>query len=217
MRDFLITDSDTYCDLPINDNHGGCHTEILERIYQFLYLLTQFLSRVFVFRFDIRYPQNYLIPDCNKQQNMVEELLRQLAQHWRRKNQVFEYIWVREEEVPGRPHYHVAAFVNGKMNYSAHQFITKAADIWARLLGDDTTHLVRLCYRHHVEDERGTFRRPTEGAMLDLNDEMFSVIWERVFYWLSYLAKRETKELNPEGVRTWNSSRPWLGRQLKTS
>jgi len=96
------------------------------------------------------------------------------------------YIWCREQDKAGKPHYHLALIVNGNINQNPHYLIKEI--------------------RYYWEDwQIGTVWQPENGfyrlSRGDLNT------YQAVFNRLSYLAKVDTKGNKPKPANDYGGSR----------
>ncbi|EJG1053796.1 inovirus Gp2 family protein [Vibrio parahaemolyticus] len=122
------------------------------------------------------------------------------------------YTWCREQDSSIHQHYHVFFLLNGQTyhqmgDYSyenKHHLRYMVADAWAKTLGMS------------IDDNKGLVEFPGKPFMLNVLD-ITSIrryckyvgsaanVYESVFYWMSYLAKVDTKQ-SGNGFRSFGSS-----------
>lgn len=208
-----ITFEPQYGPYMVNQRHGGCYVEIVDRIMQLTEWMTGHYARTFMMHFILRYPGNKPVPPKNDD---VMNFCRRFVYFFSRKNIPVNYLWVREESDPGRHNYHQMVFTDGSKKYSAREFLERADIEWSRAIQDNTPHLIQHCTRSPQFYEYGFKRNPRDGLMIDRYTPHFQAAVNEAVYWGSYLAKVRSKENNPPGLRTWNSSQPRNSRTGKS-
>ncbi|HDS1817163.1 TPA: inovirus Gp2 family protein [Pseudomonas putida] len=155
-------------------------------------------SRVFAFRFDLRFPAAIELPDylyTNEVMGRFLESFKAKIKHNRLKagssgkyihDSKVRYVWARETGYLGKPHYHFLIFLNrdafhrlGKFEPGRDNIFNRLVEAWASALGlsvDEVSGLVHIpdnpTYHLHKGDERGQ---------------------QELFYRASYLCKAATK------------------------
>ncbi len=169
--------------------------KIMDRIFDQLSAALSWYSKVFVVRFELMI---YEQPNDNKLvSKFFDNLKKRLHKHYGGK---LGLIWAREQSATAvHPHYHCAVYLNGH----------KAHKAWG--------------VGRHVEHVCGSLAELTSwdpknaGYMVHRGDTR-SI--QEAIYRVSYLAKRETKDLTPKNVCTYQASRlkhnPDIKRPLNT-
>lgn len=155
-------------------------------------------SRVFAFRFDLRFPASIELPDylyTNKVIDRFLESFKAKIKHNRLKaglsrkyvhDTKVRYVWAREIGYLGKPHYHVLILLNqdafttlGKFESGRDNIFNRLVEAWAsalRLSVDEVSGLI------HIPDN------PTYHLRKDDEREQ-----RELFYRASYLCKAATK------------------------
>jgi hypothetical protein len=197
MRQLIISQS-SYHDLAINASPTKrCHGEMLDRILDIMNYMVNTHSKVFFVRLDFRFSADYIVPPGNQ---VFVDFLENFIQNLKRLGLDPYRFWVREQSTLERPHYHVCIFLNGNKIQSIGGLHQKATELWGFALNRDATGLVWDC----TKDRHGN---PQEnGIMIRRGAPDYEATFQACYYWASYLAKTRSKELIPNGVKSFGSS-----------
>ncbi|MNJ21300.1 hypothetical protein D3C77_156480 [compost metagenome] len=187
---------DHYRGQPIQVNKGPFVRSYLRRLDWTVCRALDEYSRVFAFRFDLRFPAAVDLPDyTNKVTDRFLESFKAKIKHNRLKagssgkyihDTKVRYVWTREIGCLGRPHYHFLILLNrdafhrlGKFESGRDNIFNRLVEAWAsalRLSVDEVSGLVHIpdnpTYHLHRDDELGQ---------------------QELFYRASYLCKAATK------------------------
>ena len=170
------------------EKNYGCIEEILEDIYNCFEVMLKKHSKVFVLRFDIRFPKDTIFYDKNKiydfNYNLKRILNREKIQGGHRVDPLL--ISVAEKHNEDHNHYHYLLLVNGNAHHNSINILEKINRLWSRMIGSNQKGLVDFCYKHG-----------RNGIMLDKNSYDFEKQYNEAFYQASYLAKIRGKQ-NPD-------------------
>jgi len=182
-------------------NDQGCYKPILDKIKANFDNMTDSHAKVFFLRYDVRFPaDNCDHPDNKTFRDFNANLLKNLS----RQGLDPHSVWVREQSKEKHQHYHGILLLDGNKTQSIHNHIAKAEQLWASALdlpADQVKGLVDDCT--HGRD--GAYQK--NGIMIRKDAPDYQEKIEQCFQWASYLAKINTKDNNPPGVRTFGSSR----------
>ena len=189
---------DHYRGLPIQVNKGPFVRNYLRRLDEVVCRALDDYSRVFAFRFDLRFPAAIDLPDYLYTNEAIERFIESFKakiKHNRLKaglsgkyihDSKVRYVWAREIGYLGKPHYHVLILLNrdaftalGKFELGRENIFNRLVEAWAsalRLTLDECNGLV------HIPDN------PT--YQLDRDDEREL---QELFFRASYLCKAATK------------------------
>ncbi len=173
---------------------------ILNRFISVLGNAMDAYSRVFAFRFDLRFPAGFkLTPEIEKR--LVERFVASFTAKVRNNRSTalklnpnahdteVRYVWAREVNAQGVVHYHFMFFLNrdafnslGSLKAASGNTYMRMVEAWASALGIA------------VEDAAGLVH-VTEGGIfhLDANSNNCAEIKNQIVHNLSYMAKQETK------------------------
>lgn len=197
---------------PVNANY----TVNIDMLGRFISVLDQAIDaygRLFVFRFDLRFPQNMMLtPELEKR--LIDRFISSFKAKVRHNramakklnpnthDTVVRYVWVRELNKQGVPHYHFMIMLNrdafnslGSFNAEKGNLYTRLVEAWASALGimvDEASGLVNI----------------TNGGAFHLlsNSQNFTEVKNQIVHSLSYLAKDETKSIG-DGRHRFGCSR----------
>ena len=181
MKPHRIITSSTYNSQPVNINGSGCHGEILDLIQQRMDNCLRRFNRVHVARLDITFPDNYLFPGNRVFYNFLWMLRQAMG------GEVFDYVWVKERNRSVNPHFHLVIFRNGQQYCSGYAVWQKAIEVWGKLLKCDAEGLI------HAAIPTINNAYCNYGVVIDRNAVDFQKVYSSVHYWLSYMAKVNTK------------------------
>ncbi|SGZ19817.1 inovirus Gp2 family protein [Moritella viscosa] len=193
-------------DMLILNNHGPLVNEYLERCQNVLDLALFEYSRVYAFRFDLRYPEKYWATDTNVISKFTASLKAQIDADLNRKGKRgrsnLRYVWAKEQDTSTNPHYHLMIFLNkdiyftkGNMNAVDGNLASMINQAWASALGLCTFELLG-CVNFSNNGDYWINKNS-----VDLKKE-----YDACFQRLSYLAKSETKVYSG-GCKSFGSSR----------
>ncbi|AIW15085.1 inovirus-type Gp2 protein [Vibrio tubiashii] len=167
--------------LKVCSGHLGWHPKIIKMFAQQVDLALQSLKSIVAIRFEV------FVAEFTKDNAVISYLRRTIVRHLRRsfENLVIGYLWVREQGVGPKQHYHWVLFVDGK-RVSKQRLKGMLKELFSRL----PFYTLRLT-------KNGSF------LVKNVGDKQF----KKLIYRTSYLAKTRTKETCPEGVHDYGVSR----------
>ena len=183
--------------------HKPLVKEYLMSIQHFLEMSLNEYSRLYVLRFDLRYPEKYVCFDSGFDiTTFIARLNSRLEADLKRKGKEHKchmrYVWVKEKEYSDNYHYHFAIslnkdvyFTKGKFDSSERNLSKMIQEAWESVIGNcipGQSGLVHFC-------ENGDYWINDKG-------DKYKECFER----LSYLAKIETKNFGT-GQKNLGSSR----------
>jgi len=195
-----------YRGLPVMYEKGALIEPYLEKMYNTIKLAMNHYPKVFAFRVDIHFPNNWIHDDMNDK-NVIERFISSFRAKIKSSRQtaklnenyhdsVVRYVWCREIGKYGRPHYHFLILLNGNafsamgaVNSPIPNTYSRLSEAWASALGLDVVAVKGL-----VNKVRSFF---TEAQGYDLGE---------LFYVSSYLCKAGTKYYG-DGRRNFGVSR----------
>lgn len=185
-----------------DDNQFNIRDDILEAILRRFRLMTECHPRVMLLRFDLRFPQSYYFDTDDKK---IQKFMNLFSIYLRRKGVSYQYVWVKEINQSDNEHYHCVFFLDASKFTSSYDFNCEAKNIWSRICSDASNNasrnLVHIC---EMKTDYGLF---LDSVLLCRNDPYFDDFFSECFYWVSYLAKTNTKINNPgRGRRFWGAS-----------
>jgi len=201
-----LFEDEYYKNIPVLTNSGPLSEPYLEKIKSVFDKTLEEYSRVYVLRFDLRFPQGYFTFDSDHISKFIESIKAKMDADLNRKNKKgmchLRYVWAKEQDTSDNPHYHVAIFLNKDVYFvhgelSAHEGNLSAMirQAWASSLG--------LSFHEIV----GCVHFPKHcGYWVDKNSMFFIGQYNDCFQRLSYLAKVETKIFQC-GLKNFGSSR----------
>ncbi|EJG0618021.1 inovirus Gp2 family protein [Vibrio parahaemolyticus] len=221
MSNHLIHQGSLFNGLPVNTNYSLI-TRYLEQTHKVLNNALSEHPRTFIFPVLLRLPTD-TGNDLNLERvitRFIEGFKRRLQRSIGRRKKTAQrvhatsvrYTWCREQDSSIHQHYHVFFLLNGQTyhqmgDYSyenKHHLRYMVADAWAKTLGMS------------IDDNKGLVEFPGKPFMLNVLD-ITSIrryckyvgsaanVYESVFYWMSYLAKVDTKQ-SGNGFRSFGSS-----------
>lgn len=193
------TNKPTFQGLPILTTKDlSCQQDILHRTKQLFDFSLSRYSRVMFIRFDLTFGQNYFPSHDNK---LLSKFIHNYSRYFIRNNIFHTYLWAKEQANNNiNHHYHFIFLIESSQFMSCYQFLDKAEEIWAGVLGVASAKgLVERC----VKDRNGNPQR--NGIRIDRSNGYNSPELEQCFKWASYLSKVNTKQ-PVHGVRNWGSS-----------
>jgi hypothetical protein len=180
----------------------GLKGDILEAILFRFRIMTECHPYVLILRYDLRFPQHVHFPDLKL---ALQKFTNHFSIFLNRRNISYHYVWVKEINHSENPHYHCVFFVSTGRYDSPYALNHEAQSIWSRICSDSFYHapksLLHYCPRKFQD---GIVQ---DSVLLSRDDPHFEFNFRECFYWLSYLAKVNSKILNPgRGDRWWGAS-----------
>ncbi|TKF74533.1 inovirus Gp2 family protein [Vibrio kanaloae] len=212
----------TYHGLTIQGSQEENNMLYLDRLLNTMNSALEEYTRVYAIRIDLRLPVDDSFFDCLSRDEIVSYNLRRTnlmkrfteslsarieaqarkirGERKRVHSCNVRYAWVRERDTSCNDHYHLVLFLNKERfckagDYSGQDSLAALAiKSWASALGCAAEDVCRLVYfpRNH-------------GYHLDSNHKDFSCWYSKLFYRISYLAKKRTKRYG-EGHRCFGCS-----------
>jgi hypothetical protein len=168
--------------------------------------MSNYCARVFLVRFDVRYPLGYPAPHSNE---LCSELLRQFKEYYTNHGARTHYIAVREQASSENPHYHIAFFIDGSKFDNGYVMHQRLQDIWPRVIGVEAMGTIQWC-KTFTGDYGLKIERPrlkSTGSQLQQEQMAFEMARQQARTWLLYLAKAATKGSAPFKVKEFFCSR----------
>jgi len=213
---------DTYHGLLIQGTIEDNNTSYLDRLLSTMNNALGEHSRTYAIRVDLRLPNIDDSLDCLSRDEIVsynrnrtsltkrftESLnakIKAQAQRKRREGKrvypcSMRYVWAKERDTSINEHYHVVLFFNKDRFYKVGNYKSKGSlasliiEAWASALSCEFEDVFRLVYFP-----------PNHGYYLNENSVQFSQQYHDLFYRISYLAKKRTKNYG-EGYRCFGCS-----------
>jgi hypothetical protein len=199
----VLVSSGVFRGLNVNCGDGSLYVrdDILEAIYTRLRFMTECHPFVLILRYDLRFPQHVHFSDYR---HALQNFMNSFSVYLKRRKIDYHYVWVKEIESSANPHYH-CVFIVSVDQFGSYVLNREAQSIWSRICSEPSCHasesLLHCCPRML---RNGSIQW---DVLISMNDPNFEVEFGDIFYWLSYLAKTNTKNLNPgRGDRWWGSS-----------
>lgn len=197
----ILYNNPIYRGLPIQLDKGPFIEQYLERLYTVSQQTLYQYPRVFAFRFDLRlpaslelYPNEYRNQLFKKFMNAFKAKIKHNRYMASQKNKyahdsTVRYVWARETGQHGKPHYHVACFLNydafcalGKYEAGRDNIFNRLQEAWASALGLPVSHAAGL-----VEIPLNASYKLLRNNLNEVNG------LDEFFYRASYLCKAATK------------------------
>ena len=205
----------------LDPNEEPIHVEaIANRVHEIFDWMLARHSKIYFYRFDLRFPTGRKYPNDNER---LMDFIEDYAYALRSRDLDAAYLWAREQTSLAVPqHYHFVLLLNGHRTQSVQGHLRLAADVWARTLGlpspdnlqyDDSEvdspyaeltssdGLVDFCLR------RGRLFPYENGIMIRKDRPDWREVLAYCIEWGMYMAKQATKSFRPFGVRGFGSSR----------
>ena len=192
MATYSTTQQPTWNDRPVQAWEGyPLRTDILERIDERAVDFGDRHCRFMVMRYDLRFPQGSQRQDGSQ---CLQKFINSFTAYFRTSGIDVHYVWVRESSSIGS-HYHLLFFVDGRLTRRVEGHLREAERLWTSALGLQPSEGQGLVY--HCQDTDPSYA-VHNGEMIERGDtEKFN----QVFYWISYLAKENTKDV---GMPPWS-------------
>ncbi|EOB2784925.1 inovirus Gp2 family protein [Vibrio vulnificus] len=208
-----------YCDtyqpshflgLPVNTNYEMIES-YLNGIHSVLKNAFNQHPRTFVFQVVLKYPQARGIFPSDAISRFVKSFkakvsadqCRRLREGKRVHPTSIRYVWCREYSSKLNVHYHVYFLMNADAYWQLGDYASQAqghltrmlTEAWASAIGvDDARGLVHFCEGARKVNANDI----VDGLVPHMNGSEYNV-FEDVFYWMSYLAKADTKQFGVGG------------------
>lgn len=195
-----------YLGLPINPNYS-MNESYLEAIHRVLVNSLNQHPRTLVFHAVLRYPVNWSADSKNTISRFIKafkakvaaDLVRRQREGKRVHRTEVRYVWCREVSSSIKEHYHVFFLMNADTYWQFGRFENLVPgeltwvlnSAWASAIGiseSDSAGLVHFC-----GGVRRVDARRIAGSHTVEKDGLVRDSFELVFYWMSYLAKMDTK------------------------
>ncbi|MGI9898127.1 inovirus Gp2 family protein [Vibrio natriegens] len=207
-----------YLGLPINLNYS-MNESYLEAIHRVLVSSLSQHPRTLIFHVVLKYPVNRSAGSENAisrfikafKAKVVADLVRRLRVGKRVHRTEVRYVWCRETDSSTKDHYHVFFLMNADTYWKFGRFENLVPgeltwmlnSAWASAIGvseSDSAGLVHFC-----DGIRRVDARRIAGSHTVEKDGLVRDSFESVFYWMSYIAKVDTKQYS-NGFRSFGSS-----------
>lgn len=199
----MLISSGVFRGLNVNCGDGSLcvRDDILEAIYTRLRFMTESHPFVLILRYDLRFPQHVHFSDYR---HALQSFMNSFSVYLKRRKIDYHYVWVKEIECSDNPHYH-CVFIVSAYQFNSYVLNREAQIIWSRICSDPSCHasesLLHCCPRRLCD---GSIQW---DVLISVDDPNFEFEFRDIYYWLSYLAKTNTKTFNPgRGDRWWGSS-----------
>lgn len=182
-----------YQGMSINNQHGGCDVNILNRLFDINKYVSDKRKRICFTVLTFTFPADNYYPDQN---NLFVGFLDSFITHLRRKGLDPQYLWARElKDDNYHSHYHLALWTDGYKDRCIYDSYLLARTLWCkRLLIPESDGYVH-------------YNKSTPQLHLDSNNPDYTEKYQEMVYWGSYLCKCEQKGNLTEHHRNWSSSR----------
>jgi len=215
---YKVVYEDNYRGLPIDNTNQGCYAIRLDRIFTHLADMRNRFTRVFAYRFDVRFPEGYDAPWTNE---CIGKFAFAYVQESRSRGVAVHYVWRRHEGeddcCPQR--YDFGFLINAMCIESPYALIQAADRIWCGVLqGHYGERNGYVC-----EGGRGAYsgiaglgasRDGDVGVMIDYGNMAEARTAEaRAFYLLSQIARADGGRNSPFGARSFGASVRWYSAQ----
>ncbi|MEZ8231187.1 inovirus Gp2 family protein [Vibrio splendidus] len=201
-----LFEGEYYKNIPVLTNSGPLAEPYLEKIKSVFDKTLEEYSRVYVLRFDLRFPHGYFTLYSDHISKFIDSLKAKMYADLNRKNKQgmcdLRYVWAKEQDTSDNPHYHVAIFLN-KDVYFTHGNISAYEGNLSAMIKQSWTSSLGLSTHEVV----GRVNFPKFcGYWVDKNSMFFNNQYNDCFQRLSYLTKIETK-IFQTGLKNFGSSR----------
>ena len=201
----MIISSGCFEGMPVNcglSNQFFVREDILKAIYVRLFFMVDNYSRVMILRYDLRFPSWFSYTNGDES---LQRFINSFTTFLKRKRLDYHYVWVKEQNISDNVHYHCVFLLDAGIFSSSLWFDEKAKDLWSIACSDE--HYTAPPNLVHVAKRRLDDHDYFETTVLSKYEPYFEDTLSECFYWLSYLAKVNTKIINPgRGNRGWGSS-----------
>lgn len=179
---------------------------ILEKELASLFAYSAYYSKTMIVRFDIRFPED-LTELCRNGQN--EDVLRKKvnsfmevgSRYFRRKQfSPFYFIVPEKNNAEKTFHYHCYFLLNAQTVKEEFPILIRLNELWKKKINADKDGLIDFCYDRHNS------RKGYNGIVLEHCKAQYSDTFCSVIKQISYLAKKESKELLEPNQKSFRSS-----------
>jgi hypothetical protein len=187
---------DTFRGLHVMTSYAPFITEYLERLHETTQLALSDHRRVFAFRFDLRFPDDYLPPESGNAviSRFVDSLTARIQSARERSRRLngaahqtrVRWCWVREIGLEGRPHYHFVLLLNRDAYHTVGRFYSERENLYSRIQSAWASALGIA-----LDDADGLAHIPPNAEYRLSQDDPEEM--DRYFHRVSYLCKAETK------------------------
>lgn len=183
------------------DNQYAVREDILKAIYDRLFFMIENYSRVMILRYDLRFPSMFRYENGD---SSLKRFINSFIIFLKRKGVDYHYVWVKEQNNSDNVHYHCVFIVDAERFTSSFRYNEKVKELWSSACSDESCiapfNLVHVANRKLFDDYFDT-------TILSKDEPYFEDTLDDCIYWLSYLAKVNTKLVNPgRGNRGFGSS-----------
>jgi len=195
-----------YLGLPINPNYS-MNESYLEAVHRVLVNSLNQHPRTLVFHVVLRYPVNWSADSENTISRFIKafkakvaaDLVRRQKEGKRVHRTEVRYVWCRETDSSIKDHYHVFFLMNADTYWQFGRFENLGPgeltwmlnSAWASAISIPESDAVGLV--HFCDGLRRVDVRRIAGSHTVDKDGLVRDSFESVFYWMSYLAKMDTK------------------------
>ncbi len=137
-------------------------------------------NKVFLTRFDVRFPNDNVYPNAN---NLISNFTESLVRHFKRKKLDPNYLWVREQNDSLNPHYHFTLLLDGNKIQHPAKINKKADELWNLQLGLPQNYRGLIDYCNRISNGIMVYRHDIDSFI-------------SASEWVSYLAKPGSKNIN---------------------
>lgn len=203
MNHMTVTYGPTFEGLPIMANQAneqGCFEEILRMIKGNLDRQLETHNKVFVVRFDLRFPSDMPMENSNHAVSVFHE---RFTRYLRNNGADPKLVWVREQSREKHQHYHCMLIVDGNKHQAPQALLTHAEKYWGRALGADGA--IPGLVDHCKTGRDGSY--VSNCYNLRRSDPALNTVMADCFRRCSYMAKVNTKENRPKELHSYGGSR----------
>lgn len=186
--------------------HKPLVKEYLMSIQNFLEMSLYEYPRLYVFRFDLRYPNSYYCLDSSYDiTKFIARLNSRLEADLKRKGKQnkchMRYVWAKEKENSDNFHYHFAISLNKDVYFTKGKFDSSEKNL-SKMIQEAWESVIDNC----IPGQSGLVHFCNNGDYWINDKDKNGVKYKECFERLSYLAKIETKNFGT-GQKNFGSSR----------
>lgn len=180
------------------------YNQIMNKYEKSLEYMLNKHSKVMQIRFDMHYPNDNSIKPDKKH---IYQFNTNLSRYFNRQKINGSHkidlkkVWVEEKRNSQNPHYHYVALINGNAKRSMYSILSKAEDIWKRIINHELTGLINYC------DKTYDGSKQDNGIIMDRNKQNYQNNIDKCKKQALYLAKKDSKDKKPRGAWMVGSSR----------
>lgn len=195
----------TFQGMRVQTGHGELDEKYLIKIDETIKLALNAYPRTSAMRVDLRYPEGYTVVENNHISKFIasfKAIIRADLNKKKRGKSTPRFIWVKEQDSSNHPHYHIVVFLNGNIYSNLGYFTAKEGNTAARIRQAWASAL-----GVHIIDIDGAVHYPDHATYtLNKTDPNYKAQYDKLFYRLSYFAKKATKHYG-NGGKNFGSSR----------